>query len=187
MTSICDSMSLLHTQKKIPNLLQSAVWDDKGKAQTKAVWFSYSPLLQCIVYSLIWMLSKYSSERIECITFIKTFWGFVHLVNSAVDYCQNWSQVSSWVIGWSLGAQAGIAVIFQQRMARGTDKIKWSLGRSNFIILNILLQQVDFHYRHMLPCVLLMRGLTQKEMLWKLLLYWSSVFQKTVQAEEWLD
>lgn len=61
-----------------------------------------------------------------------------------------------------LWALAGIAVVLQQRMAQGTDNIKWSLCESNFIIPSILLQQVDFHYRHVLPCVLLMCGLTQR-------------------------
>lgn len=68
-------------------------------------------------------------------------------------------------VNWSLWAVAVIAVVLQQGMARGTDNIQWDLCESNFWILNILLQQVDFHYRHMLPCVLLMCGLTQRDIM----------------------
>lgn len=150
MTSICDSMSWLHpicmeTQNKIPNLLQSAVWDDEGKAQTKAVWFTYSQLLQWMVYSLIWLLSKYSFERIKCITFIKTFWGFVHLVNSAVDYCQNWNEVSSWVTGRLISVSSGRNSCGSSTEAGSSiDNMKWSLCESNFIILNILCSKLIF-------------------------------------------
>lgn len=58
MTSVCDSMSWLHpicmeTQKKIPNLLQSAVGGDKGPEKGSVIYLLPTAAVYYLLLNMI--------------------------------------------------------------------------------------------------------------------------------------